>query len=201
MIKNIVFDIGNVLVKFGWEDFFKKFNMPEDVYKKVVKATVGHDTWNEIDRGVFSDEKVLQCFIDNDPSVEEWIRKMFASIHGMLVQFDYAKPWIKELQEKGYKVYCLSNMSFKACRECKDALDFLPMLNGYVLSCEVKIIKPEPEIYKTLLDKYNLVPEECVFMDDLPRNIEAGKKAGMHGIVFTGKEAAMESLKKLEESL
>lgn len=190
MIKNIVFDIGNVLVEFGWKKFFENFKIPEEDLTKIYKATVGDPAWNEIDRGLISDEEVLEIFVQNDPSEEMWLRKIFTNINGMLIQYDYAKDWIGDLQSKGFKVYCLSNMSHKACRECAESMDFLPSLDGYVLSCEVNLCKPEPGIYQALFDKYNLVPGECVFIDDLPRNIEMAKNLGMNTILFKGKEEA-----------
>ena len=69
-------------------------------------------------------------------------------------------------------------------------MDFLPSLDGYVLSCEVNLCKPEPGIYQALFDKYNLVPGECVFIDDLPRNIEMAQNLGMNTILFKGKGEA-----------
>lgn len=188
MLKNIVFDIGNVLVSFDWKDHFKKFIAEEEIYDKVVTATVMDPAWNEIDRGVLSEEEVMDLFVKNDPSVESYIRECLESITGMLNQFPYAKDWIKDLQKKGYKVYCLSNMSYKACRECAEALNFLPMLDGYILSCEVKENKPGKRIYELLFDKYDLTPEECVFIDDLEKNVEAARGLGMKGIVFKSQE-------------
>ena len=167
MIRNIVFDIGNVLVNFGWREYFERLGITGETFDRVVKATVKAPLWNEVDRGVETEDRLLEMFIANDPGVEDAIRKVFENIHGMLEQFGYTKGWIIDLQRKGYKVYCLSNMSFKAVRECSDALDFLPMLDGYILSCDVKMCKPEPGIYNALFDKYSLKPEECIFIDDL----------------------------------
>ncbi len=193
MIKNIVFDIGNVLVDFAWQQYFRSFCFDYAAYEKVVKATVKSPVWNEVDRGVWTDDEMLAAFIQNEPSVEQEIRQIFVNIHDMLVQFEYAKGWIKYLQSKGFKVYCLSNMSHRAVADCSDALDFLPMLDGYILSCDVNLCKPEPEIYRALFDKYSLKPEECIFVDDLSANVEAAGKLGMRGVVFTGvKEASAE---------
>ncbi|MCR5278481.1 MAG: HAD family phosphatase [Lachnospiraceae bacterium] len=197
MIKNIVFDIGNVLVNFAWQDYFHGLGIEGETFDKVVKATVRSSVWNEVDRGVKSDDELLRAFIDNDPSVEDAINKVFENIHDMLIQFEYAKGWIIDLQRKGYKVYCLSNMSYKATRDCADALDFLPMLDGYILSCDVKTCKPEPEIYKALFDKYSLKPEECIFIDDLSANINAAKEMGMHGIVFKDLKTATSEIERI----
>lgn len=200
MIKNVVFDIGNVLVKFGWVDFFKGFDFTDEEYERVINATVKDPVWNEIDRGVLSDEEVLEAFIKNDPEMESQIRKSLENIGGLLTIFDYTRGWIRDLKRRGYKVYCLSNMSFKAVRECWDALSFIEETDGYILSCDVKVTKPEPEIYQCLFDKYKLKPSECVFFDDLEKNIEGANAAGMHGVVFTGVKEAEAALKALSEA-
>lgn len=197
MIKNVVFDIGNVLVTFGWYDFFKSFNWTDEVFDRVVKATVKDIDWNEMDRGVLTDEEVLDLFIENDPGVEKELREMYVDYHDLLVKFDYTDEWIKSLQNRGLRVFCLSNMSFKAVRECTDALNFIPSLDGDVLSCYYRIIKPDDAIYKLLCEKYDLKPEECVFIDDLQRNVEAAQKNGFQSFVFIDKEQADKKINEL----
>ncbi len=185
MIKNIVFDIGNVLVNFAWREYFKGLGLEGEKFDRVVNATVKSPDWDEVDRGEMDNDRLMATFIENDPGIEEELRLVFDDIHDMLIQFEYAKGWIIDLQRRGFKVYCLSNMSHKAVADCKDALDFLPMLDGYILSCDINICKPSPGIYEALFKKYSLKPEECIFIDDLPANIDAGIRMGMKGFVFT----------------
>ena len=198
MIRNIVFDIGNVLVDFGWKGFFDKFDLTDEQFERLAKATVYSPTWNEMDRGALTEEELLEKFIENDPEMEDVLRKVYVDFNGLLVQFDYAKQWIKELGDRGYKVYCLSNMSHKSVRENADALDFIAMLDGSVLSCHVKLCKPDRAIYDLLFKRYQLIPEECVFIDDLERNVKAAEDCGMKGILFTTKE---DTEKRLNEML
>ncbi len=197
MIKNIVFDIGNVLTYYTWEKHIRSFGFAEEIYERVVKATVLSPKWNEFDRGVMGDEAVIDLLVSNDPGVEPQIRRMMADVGGLVSRADYAIPWIQELQSRGYRVYYLSNFSFKAGRECRHALDFIPYADGGILSCEEKLIKPQPEIYLRLLEKYDLKAEECVFLDDLEANVEAARAQGFEGIVFTDKEAAVSELAAL----
>ena len=197
MIKNIVFDIGNVLTYYTWEKHIRSFGFAEEIYERVVKATVLSPKWNEFDRGVMGDEAVIDLLVSNDPGVEPQIRRMMADVGGLVSRADYAIPWIQELQSRGYRVYYMSNFSFKACRECRHALDFIPYADGGILSCEEKLIKPQPEIYLRLLEKYDLKAEECVFLDDLEANVEAARAQGFEGIVFTDKEAAVSELAAL----
>ena len=184
MIKNVVFDIGNVLVDFAWKDFCQRLGYSEEVFQRIVNATVKSDDWCEYDRGVITEEEIIERFVENDPGIEKELREANKDFNGLLVQFEYAKGWILDLQKKGYKVYALSNMSYKAVRECADSMNFLPMMDGYILSCDVKLIKPDPAIYHLLEDKYGLKPEETVFFDDTEPNIKTANECGWHGIRF-----------------
>lgn len=194
MIRNIVFDIGNVLAGFIWEEFYHSFGYTEEIFEKLANATVRNPFWNEMDRGKLSDDELLEGFIKNDPSVELEIREVLKDVKGMILRYDYAIPWITELKEKGYRVYVISNFAHKAHMDCMEALDFLNEIDGGILSYQVKLIKPAPEIYKLLCSKYDLKAEECVFIDDLPKNVEAAKAVGMQGIVFQTFERTREEL-------
>lgn len=197
MIKTVIFDIGNVLAGFSWKEYFDRFSYSEEVKERIGKATVQSPVWNEYDRGNLSDEEVLEAFVENDPGIEKEIRESLSNISGMLVRYDYAIPWVKALKENGYQVLVLSNFSHKAVVECGEVLDFLPFTDGGILSYKERMIKPQPEIYELLINRYNLTPEECVFMDDTLVNVEAAKKVGIHAIHFRNKEQAEKELHDL----
>ena len=95
MIKNIVFDIGNVLAGFAWQEFYLSFGFSKDIYEKLTKATIKSAFWNELDRGVLNDDELLEGFIRNDPSIEKEIREVFQSVEKMITRYDYAIPWVK----------------------------------------------------------------------------------------------------------
>ncbi len=197
MITTIIFDIGNVLADFNWEKHFRSFGFTEEIYDRLSKATVKSPLWNEFDRGVMSEEEILQGFIANDPEIEEEIRMAVRDVGAMVFRNDYAIPWIQELQAKGYRCLYLSNFSERGHKECAAALDFIPYMDGGILSYQEKMIKPMPEIYQLLIDRYNLTPKECVFMDDTVRNLEGAEKFGIHTIHFKNKAQAVEELRKL----
>ncbi len=197
MIKNIVFDIGNVLAGFAWKEFYQSFGYCEEINEKLAKATVKSEFWNELDRGELDDEQLLEGFIRNDPSIEKEIREVFQNVEKMIVRYDYAIPWIKELKGRGYGIYIISNFSRKAHAECVDALDFLKETDGGILSYQEKMIKPAPEIYQLLLRRYGLKAQECVFIDDTAKNVEAAVREGMKGIIFHNLTQAKEELEEV----
>ena len=195
MIRTIISDIGNVLSGFTWYDFYKSKGYSEEMVERLAKATVGSDIWKEHDRGVLSEEEILNRFIANDPELEEDLRKTLANVRGIMERYDYAIPWIEELKAKGYQFLVLSNFSRKVLRECWSELDFLPYVDGGILSCQDKLIKPMPEIYSLILSRYHLKPEECVFMDDILENVEAARRAGINAFVFESQEQAKQMLR------
>lgn len=197
MIKTIIFDIGNVLTDFRWEEFFKERGYSEEIRTRIGNATVKSAVWPEYDRGMLTDEEIMERFVENDPGIEKELRESLEDIHDMVTKRDYAIPWIQELKKKGYRLLYLSNFSHKAEKDCADAIDFIPYMDGGILSYKDKVIKPEPAIYQLLIDRYGLVPEECVFLDDMKTNLEGAKAFGIHTVLFTTKEAAQEELRRL----
>lgn len=197
MIKNIIFDIGNVLTDFRWKGFLEDKGFDETMIDRIAKASVESPLWNEFDRGDWPDEKLMQAFVENDPEIEKELHEAYDDIHGMVTLRDYAIPWIQQLKAKGYRVLYLSNFSLKAYRECDDALVFLPYMDGGILSYQDKVIKPDPAIYKLLLKRFELVPQECVFLDDTQKNVDAAVAQGIYGIRFVTKEQAEADLRKL----
>lgn len=197
MIKNIIFDIGNVLSDFRWREFLLDKGFDQEMADRIGAASVKSALWSELDRGVWTDEQLLQGFIKNDPQIEPQLREAFSDLHGMVVPREYAVSWVKELKSKGYGVYYLSNYSRRAEAQCSDALEFIACTDGGILSYKEKLVKPDPAIYRLLLERYGLEAEESVFLDDTPENIEAARRIGMYGIWFRNRQQAEEELKKL----
>lgn len=201
MIKNIIFDIGNVLTDFRWKEFLEEKGFSGEIFQRIVKASVLNPNWNEFDRGALSEEEVFASFVAADPGIERELHIAFDNIQGMVTPRAYAIPWVKSLKEKGYGVYFLSNFSEKAYIECSDALGFLPYMDGGILSYREKVIKPERDIYELLLNRYRLKAEECVFIDDTAANIQAAVMQGFYGIQFITKEKTDKELIGLGVSL
>lgn len=197
MIRNIIFDIGNVLTDFRWKEFLRDKGFDEAMIRRIGRASVENPVWKEFDRGTWSEEELMRVFVANDPEIERELHEAYDDIRGMVTARDYAISWVQELKAKGYHVYYLSNFSKKAEEECSDALTFIPYTDGGILSWKDKLIKPDPEIYRLLLKRYDLNAQECVFVDDLPENVEGAVRQGFHGIVFESMEQTKGELEKL----
>ncbi len=197
MIDTVVFDVGNVLTSFGWKDFIKSFGYSEDVTERIGKATIEGRYWNEYDRGVMTNDEIVNNFVSLDKDLENEIRTTMKCFTGILKPVDYAIPWIGELKNRGLRVLFLSNFSERAFNECQDALGFLDYVDGGIFSYRVGLIKPDPAIYRKLIETYALTPQNCVFIDDLKDNVAAASAIGFNTILFEEYNQARAELKQL----
>lgn len=197
MIKNIILDIGDVLVKTNCFDFLKNKGFDEQAAARIARATYFSPVWKELDRGEWSFDEIVDGFVENDPEIEETLRHTFDDMKDFILAYSYAADWISELRKNGLRVYCLSNISDKICRDCAKELAFLKLTDGRILSYEEKLIKPDPAIYRLLLKRYDLKADECIFVDDLENNVRAACELGFHGIVFRNRQQAEQEIEKI----
>ena len=174
-----------------------KLKIEGEVFDRVAQATVKDHLWNEMDRGVMPYEEILAGFIRNDPGVEDEIRRMMEDLNGIVENYAYTEPWLKELKQNGYRVFALSNYSEKCFRESSEKMKFLDLMDGCIISFQEKLIKPDPAIYQLLLSRYGLVAEETVFMDDTEANVNGALSCGMHAFVFKSRDQAVKELTSL----
>lgn len=187
MIKNIVFDIGYVLIDFDWPSYLRTM-YDEETAARVGNAMFMSGSWQELDRAVLSVDEILERFYSVEPELRHEIRQAFDRIGECIGHRDWAIPLVDSLRDRGYAVYFLSNMSEHVIDSDPEAFEFTAHMDGGVYSCDVKLIKPDPAIYECLTDKYGLIPEECLFIDDHRENIAAAKQLGWKGIVYRDHE-------------
>lgn len=197
MLKNIVFDIGNVLVDYNFKEFLAGKGFGPDTIKRIIKASMMSPYWEAFERSEMTEEEVMKAFVSLDPEIEDELYKAYDNIHGMLTLRPFAIDLIKQLKSKGYKVYYLSNYSSKAYRECSDSLAFMEYTDGGCVSFMEKMTKPDVNFYKCFLEKYNLAAEECIFVDDTPVNVEVAEQLGFCGIIFKSFEDVIEKIEEL----
>lgn len=196
-MENIIFDVGKVLVKFEWEKYLDSFGFPKEKRDKIAKAVFESETWNERDRSSEDEQYYVDKMIKDAPEYADDIREVMRRSGETIERMDYAETWVRYLKDKGYHVYILSNYATYTLEKTEEELTFLKYVDGAVFSCQVKQIKPEPDIYQTLIKRYNLDPQKSVFLDDRKENCEAARKQGIHAIQFESFKQAAAELEKL----
>lgn len=182
MIKNIIFDIGNVIAYFSEDDMLKSFTPDKDVQEFLRENVVYSPEWVKyglIDLGYISLDQMGDIICDRTDHVHDELVKKVSKEHiNFIVTQSIVLDLIKKIRKNGYKVYILSNTNESAMTKHQEVIK---NVDGYVLSYQVHMIKPHIGIYKELLNKYNLKPEECIFLDDKNDNAKTACKLGIHG--------------------
>ena len=198
MIKTVIFDIGNVLVDFCWRKMYEGFGLEGQELERFADATVRHQAWVDLDQGIITTEEAKEAYAKEVPEYRAFIERIYQEMDKMLVQFEYSIPWIKELKERGYRIYILSNWSKPAYDACQNtALSFLPLVDGVVFSYKEFVIKPDKKIYEIICDRYDINPAEAVFLDDSEANIISAREFGLHAIHFKSYEQGRKELEEL----
>ena len=194
MRHTLIFDIGNVLADFNWRRYLDSWKLPQKEHEVVEQVLFMSPMWKEVDRGSRSDEELLAIICREAPEYEELIRRIYAGAGVAVQEYPYASGLLAQLKDQGYKIYILSNYGKTFYEEREPYFQFLRYADGQVISYQEKFVKPEPEIYETLLSRYGICPEKAVFFDDLAANLEAAEKFGIHTVQVTGYESIREGL-------
>ena len=185
MIKNIVFDLGRVMVEFDPVAYLRGFGYPEETVQALFDAVFGYD-WYLHDRGDYRTIDDLRAAVTaKHPALAKEISEV---LRGDWVKIHYLKTdteaYLRELKARGFGIYLLSNLSMESYEFIRQ-YDFFKLIDGGVFSYQERSNKPEEAIYRALLDRYALVPGETVFLDDNPDNVAAALSLGIRAVLFT----------------
>lgn len=183
-IKNIVFDVGMVLINFCWEKHCRNLGFDEDIIQAFGINMISSECWDMMDEGTIKEEDAIKEFIRTMTEYEDQIKEFWRHPEGLVEEYPYAAPMISELHKRGYKVYLLSNYPLNMYRIHWPTFTFYSMVDGYVVSAVERMKKPDPAIYRLLCKRYDLKPEECLFVDDRQVNVDAAMAVGMQSVLF-----------------
>jgi putative hydrolase of the HAD superfamily len=182
---NIVFDFGRVVFLWDPTDYVANIFADPAARLKVRQAIFDHPDWQEIDRGTLTLKELTQRGVSRTGLPEADIRRMMEAVPTILTPIPETVDLIYRLKKGGHPLYALSNMGESAMAYLEKTHAFLKLFDGKVISSHIKLIKPDPAIFRYLLDRFNLDPQQTVFIDDHIPNIEAAAGFGIQTIHFT----------------
>lgn len=197
-IKNIVFDLGNVLINFD-KDTYLKEKLPKEKRKDFHDNVIGTKEWLMLDRGTLTYPEAKKIFKERSPHLATEIDNFFDKDF-----FELLKPIKQNIEllyklrdHYEYKLYVLSNFHKDSYEYVFKHNDFFKLFEGCLVSCYFKLLKPEEKIYDTLLYEFGLIPEETLFIDDMKENIEAAENKGIRGLHLPDYTKLEEELKNI----
>ena len=186
MIKNIVFDLGNVLISFKPAEYFEKKNYPAAIKATILSDIFGSNEWLMLDNGEITTVEAIDGISKTSSLKKEEIAHIFNLRTDLMFPLDPNVRILPELKKKAFKLYYLSNFPIDIFDEVKSGYYFFKHFDGGLISAEAKFSKPDRRIYKILAERYSLVPEECLYIDDLEVNVTSAENFGMKGLFTNG---------------
>ena len=197
MIKNMIFDMGNVVVRWDPEAILKHFTADPKQIEILKEVIFRSKEWLMLDQGILNEKEVTEilCKRLETEELKEQCKEILK--HGLkyMPVFPETEKWIQQLKQNGYSIYVLSNTS-KVFYEYIQKQPVWQYFDGAILSYQEKLVKPDPRIYEVLCQRYQLIPQECCFFDDRKENIDAAISYGMKGFVFE-----IQNIKELKEKV
>lgn len=185
MIKNIVFDMGNVLLAYTPDEYIKTITDDPDAAAAVLKELFRAAEWEQLDAGDITEEEAVRQASARIPQYADAVRRAMNNWHTDLTPIEGMPEIVISLKEKGYKIYLLSNTSLRFFKY-KDKVEMFRSFDGFIASAKERLLKPNVAIFECLCNRYGLNSDECLFIDDLQPNIDGSEKAGFHGHLFQG---------------
>ena len=194
----VVFDVGGVLINWNPRNLYRKLFAGDEAAMESFLANVCTVEWNERqDAGrSFADAvaELLPRHADKVELIEAFGLRFGEMISGAI---DGTVDILAELKRTGVPRYALTNWSAETFPPQRNRFEFLSWFDGIVVSGNEGVIKPDPRIFRILLDRYRIAPQEAVFIDDNPANAEAATTLGIHGIHFRSPEHLRRELETL----
>ncbi len=198
MIKNIIFDLGNVLLNFKPNEFLLRFTDDVEYIDQFVTKILRSLEWLDLDRGTISIEDAKNNFISQYPKEEDFLTLFFNHWMEMLTPIEENIMILKYLRHLEYRTYILSNYIKEAYIFIQNKYDIFWLFDGQIISGFEKTIKPEKAIYLKLLNRYHLIPEESLFIDDVLFFLKPAKKLGLKTIWYQPKTDLRGELRKFD---
>lgn len=196
MIKNIVFDLGNVLLDFKPLEYLKAKGIEGDKCKQVLSEVFKSEEWLMLDRGTITEEEAIDKICKRSKENSDLIRLAMDNWYEILIPIQESVEILKNIKANGYKAYVLSNFHLIAYENVTEKYSFFKYFDGGVISYEENLLKPEADIYDRLIKRYDIKPEETIFIDDTLENVEGAKALGINGILFKSPEDLIEKFKE-----
>lgn len=199
MIKNVVFDLGRVLIRYQPKDYLKSLGYDDEKIKEIHELIFGNKIWIELDRGTYTFAQAKEAFQAMNPQLAHDVDVVLQDgWFDIMEALPDSVAFLTQLKKDGYKIYFLSNFSGEGFAYVEKKYDFFKLGDGKVISAHIHMVKPESGIYQYLLDEYSLVPEETVFIDDLEVNIAAAEAFGIQTILFTDLDEVKEKFAEIK---
>jgi putative hydrolase of the HAD superfamily len=193
----VVFDLGGVVVNWHPERLIAATAADEEMRARVRREIFAHPDWLEHDRGTLEKREAVRRFAGRSGLSEAQVDALLTTVAESLVPNAGTVALMTALHDVGHPLYFLSNMAPTSFDHLERTCDFWRYFSGGVVSCRVRLMKPEAAIYDHLLEQYGLRARNTIFIDDMQANVDAAAALGFTAIRFTDPEQCERDLRSI----
>ncbi len=197
-IKNIVFDVGNVLITWNPKKLLQEIFPARDDIDTMLQKIYKDGFWIDLNAGKYTEEEAIKKHHSHLNFTQAELTELMLHTKKSLTVLQDSITLVERLHKAGYPLYVLTDNTIEIMQYLKQRYDFWRFFRGIVNSAEVGHLKPSPIIYQALLSNYKIKPEETVFFDDVLANVEGAKAMKMHAFQFTTAELCLQELENLQ---
>ena len=191
MIQNILFDMGNVLIRFDRDFFITRLGVAEEDKQLLMREVFLSIEWAQMDRGSIAEAQAAEQICKRlPPHLHDAAEKLIAMWDRPILPIEGMYELVQDLKNAGYGIYLLSNASVRQ-HEYWPRIPAHVFFDGTIISADEGVMKPDAEYYLRALNRFGLKADECFFVDDVPSNVEGAIYCGIHGAVFHGDAALL----------
>jgi putative hydrolase of the HAD superfamily len=184
VVPNIIFDLGGVVFEWNPESILEGYYADPDSRATMKASLFQHADWLQVDRGTLTEIEALANLTQRTSRPKAELAGLFGAIRNSLKPKADTVALIERLAQRQIPLYCLSNMSAGTFKHLREKHSFWTAFRGIVISGEIRMMKPEREIFEYLLRRYELSPSETIFIDDHLPNIQAAQTLGLRTVLF-----------------
>lgn len=196
-VRNVIFDFGGVLLRWKPQEIVASIYSDPEFQVLVQRQVFQHPDWLELDRGSLEESLAVSRFAERVGRSQSEMKELMDAARASLHPLEDSIALLRELHARNVPLYGLSNISAPNFAYLRGRYDHWNLFRGIVISGEIGLIKPDPEIFAHICAKYALRPAETVFIDDHAPNIEAARRIGFAGILFENAQQCRSELRAL----
>ncbi|HOO64622.1 MAG TPA: HAD family phosphatase [Synergistaceae bacterium] len=193
-IDTVIFDLGGVLLDWNPREYLLKHTEDAQVLDLFINQIFGSPDWNDLDRGTLSLEAGARLFRERVAPHGALFDEVWPGLFEILFPLEENTKVLEKLHGRGYRLLILSNFIEEAYYHVRKKYDFFSFFEGGVISWEIRSLKPEPEIYDTLIRRYDLNPRRSFFIDDRRENVEGARNRNLHALQYLPEKSLEEHL-------
>jgi putative hydrolase of the HAD superfamily len=195
-VTNVIFDLGGVVLRWNPDEILGSFYADGALRSLAKRELFQHADWLDLDRGTLAEQEAIERFHERTGRPPQETAALLRAARDSLQPIPETLEILEELSARRVPLYCLSNMPATTADHLRGKYSFWKAFRGVVVSGEINLLKPDAAIFDHIAQRFDLAPQDTVFIDDVPVNVESAERLGFNTILFENSSQCRQALRE-----